>query len=182
MGRKQAGRPLRVPEEYLKYRTSRGTSAPTPSPAGWEPGRSPCRGPPWRSSSKRARFHHIYLKVSQNGKVSPKSAEKASRSPCFQNGLRKSPLGIPRIRNSLAFSHKELMGLFRRGTDFYVKMTKCRPDVHTDVHAKGSSDTPTMSTQQAASVDIAPHLTQRARTSALRYSQRTKKYPFYRRL
>ena len=46
-------------------------------------------------------------------------------------------------------------------------MTKCRSNVHTQVHAKWSSDTPTMSTQQAAPVDIAPHLTQRARNVIL---------------
>ena len=60
----------------------------------------------------RARFSDILLKVSQNGKVSPKKVSKAYHSPYFQNGPQKSPLGIPRISFSLAFSHKELMGLF----------------------------------------------------------------------
>ena len=60
----------------------------------------------------RARFGSIYLKVSQNGQVSPKSCQKAYVSPYFQNGLRKSALGIPRFPFYAAFSHKELMGGF----------------------------------------------------------------------
>ena len=58
----------------------------------------------------RARFHDISKKHSQNGQVSPKSVEKASVSPYFQNGPRKSPLGFLGFPFSLAFSHKELMG------------------------------------------------------------------------
>ena len=61
------------------------------------------------SSGKRARYDLILLKVSQNGIVSPKIVNKACRSPYFQNGLRNSPLGIPEIPFSSAFSHKELM-------------------------------------------------------------------------
>ena len=96
------------------------------------PGR-PCR-PPWvlpglsgpASWPIRARFDLISQEYSKNGQVSPKSVEKASNSPYFQNGLRKSPLEILRIPFSLAFSHKELMGHFSRGSEFIVKMTKCR--------------------------------------------------------
>ena len=58
------------------------------------------------------RFHDISRKVSQNGQVSPKSCQKAYVSPCFQNGLKKSPLEIPGFPLSPAFSPKELMGLF----------------------------------------------------------------------
>ena len=61
-----------------------------------------------------ARFNVISLEVSQNGQVSPKKCQKASISPCFQNGLKKSPLGILRIPYLAAFSHKELMGRFDR--------------------------------------------------------------------
>ena len=75
----------------------------------------PCRPSlyrtPWNAASGpiRARFHLIFLKVSQNRGVSPKSTEKACHSPCLQNGLKNSPLEIPRFPISLAFSHKELM-------------------------------------------------------------------------
>ena len=62
--------------------------------------------------AKRARFHDISYKVSQNDEVSPKYHEKACHSPCLQNGLRKSPLEILRFPILRAFSHKELMGLF----------------------------------------------------------------------
>ena len=45
---------------------------------------SPAGSPPWYRTSllgQRARFHYISHKVSQNGKVSPKSVEKAYVSP-----------------------------------------------------------------------------------------------------
>ena len=73
-----------------------------------------------------ARFHDISQDISQNGQVSPKYVKKASLSPCFQNGLGKSPLDILRFPSGLAFSHKELMGHFEPITDFIVKMMKCR--------------------------------------------------------
>ena len=79
----------------------------------------PTRGLPWdmplecRLRANMARFRSIFLKVSQNGQVSPKYRHKASHSPCFQNGLRKSPLEFLRFPSEPAFSHKELMGHFR---------------------------------------------------------------------
>ena len=45
-------------------------------------------------------------------------------------------------------------------SDFYVKMTKCRLNVHGYVHAKGSSDTPTDHADKLL-LWSAPHLTQR---------------------
>ena len=93
--------------------------------------------PPWYQDPRnaasgpiRARIDLILAKLSQNRGVSPVFVEKASVSPCFQNGSQKSPLEISRKPFSLAFSHKELMGQNRPGSDFIVKMTKCRPDVH----------------------------------------------------
>ena len=67
------------------------------------------QGPP---RSKRARFHEHFLKVSQNGEVSPECVEKASHSPYISNGSVKSPLEILRFPFRLAFSHKELIGPF----------------------------------------------------------------------
>ena len=74
---------------------------------------------PWRRTALtaaswpiRARFHLISYKVSQNLRVSPKYVQKACVSPCFQNGSQKSPLDFPGFLFLLAFSHKELMGLF----------------------------------------------------------------------
>ena len=57
------------------------------------PGRSPCRGPPWcrtRLLGQKARFHVHFLKVSQNGKVSPKYLKKAYVSPCL-------PKRVPKV-------------------------------------------------------------------------------------
>ena len=59
-----------------------------------------------------ARFDLISVKFSQNDEVSPKSVEKASVSPYFQNGLQISPLDFLGFPFSPAFSCKELMGLF----------------------------------------------------------------------
>ena len=59
-----------------------------------------------------AGFDLIFLKLSQNGGVSPESVEKACRSPYFQNGSGKSPLKILRFPFLLAFSHKELLVAF----------------------------------------------------------------------
>ena len=77
------------------------------------------------------RFDLNSTKLSQNDEVSPKSVEKASLYPYFQNGSQKSPLGFSRFPFGPAFSHKELIGHFDRYLDFIVKMTKCRPVVHT---------------------------------------------------
>ena len=114
--------PSRVPAVTSPVPTLRARS-PFPPPAG--------AGLPGTGLAlKRARFDLILLKVSQNCIVSPKKCEKAWHSPCFQNGLRKSPLEILRFPFYGAFSHKELMGHFDVSTDFTVKMTKCRQMVH----------------------------------------------------
>ena len=65
-----------------------------------------------RSWPIKARFDLIFLEVSQNRGVSPKYPEKACHSPYSQNALGKSALGILGFPFSLAFSDKELMGLF----------------------------------------------------------------------
>ena len=111
----------------------------------------------------RARLRVISPKVSQNGQVSPKSSEKASRSPYFQNGLGKSPLDISRIPFLLAFSHKELMAHFSRWSRLLVKMTKCRPDVHPNVReVDGQIPPPDPAT--SCSWGRAPHLTSRGQS------------------
>ena len=92
--------------------------------------------------------------------MSTKYVEKACHSPYSQNRLRKSPLGFLRFPFLAAFSHKELLGHFDAYADIIVKTAKCRPDVHPDMFAKGSSDTPTVTRDKLASV-TAPHLTQR---------------------
>ena len=69
----------------------------------------PCKCPP---RANMARFTFILLKVSQNGRVSPRNVEKACHSPCLQNTVQKSPLDFLRFPVLLAFSHKELMGHF----------------------------------------------------------------------
>ena len=104
------GRPLRVLGVRRRgrvYPTLRARSVPLQGPSLDIP--LECRL--W---ANMARFNVISLEVSQNGQVSPKKCQKASISPCFQNGLKKSPLGILRIPYLAAFSHKELMGRFDR--------------------------------------------------------------------
>ena len=85
--------------------------------------------------------------------MSPKYVKKAYVSPCFQNGLQKSPLDFLGFPVFTAFSHKELMAIFSLRSVFTVKTTKCRQMVHT-VHAAKGSQYPQMSRQQAASCDI----------------------------
>ena len=110
------------------------------------PGALPVPGPssPGNAASWpiKARLRSKHGKVSQNSIVSPKYVEKACLSPCFQNGLEKSPLEISRFPFSVAFSHKELIGPFDRGADFMFKMTKCRQMYTRMSHARWSSDTP----------------------------------------
>ena len=94
-------------------------------------------GPPLQDPRKcrlwanKARFNLISSKVSQNGEVSSESVQKASHSPCFQNGLQKSPLEIPRFPVSRAFSHKELMGRFDAWSGLYCQNDEVSPSVHT---------------------------------------------------
>ena len=95
-----------------RSRTPEAPGPPTPDPLG-PPGPAPLSwafspGKP-ASGPIRARLRSKYKNVSQNDEVSPKSVEKASISPCFQNGLRISPLEILRFPYIAAFSHKELM-------------------------------------------------------------------------
>ena len=65
-----------------------------------------------RLNPQNLRITLILLEVSQNGRVSPRNHQKACHSPCFQNGSKKSALEIPRFPILLAFSPKELMGVF----------------------------------------------------------------------
>ena len=105
----------------------------------------PCTQDPWNAASWpiRARFQSYSLKVSQNRRVSPKYVHKASHSPYFQNGLHKSPLGFLRFPYFSAFSPKELMGHFRPYLRLLCQNDEVSLDVHTMLHAKWSSDTPT---------------------------------------
>ena len=102
----------------------------------------------------RARFSLISCKVSQNPEVSPEKCEKACHSPGFQNGLRKSALEILGFPYSAAFSHKELMARFDAYSDFSVKTTKCRSDVHTCTRTRRGRTYPQRSVQQAAPTDL----------------------------
>ena len=95
----------------------------------------------WAPRAIRARFTVISCKVSQNDEVSPNLVEKASHSPCFQNGLQKSPLDFPRFPYSTAFSHKELMGCFRPNGGVYCQNDEVSPDVHTGVRVRGMNMT-----------------------------------------
>ena len=115
-------------------------SGPVLSPAGSLPGAPRANPGSWPI---RARFHVFLVKHCQNRGVSPKCVEKASVSPCFQNGLGKSPLRFLRFPYSPAFSHKELSGHFDPYSRLLVKMTKCRPNVHPMYPRSGRSDTPT---------------------------------------
>ena len=114
-----------------------------------------------RANPQNLRINDIFSKVSQNDEVSPENVNKAYHSPYSQIGLRKSPLDFLRFPFSPAFSGKELMGLFWPRGIVYCQNDEVSLDVHTMLHAKWSSDTPTVMTQQAASVMTAPHLTQR---------------------
>ena len=80
--------------------------------------------------ANKARFHDISYKVSQNRGVSPNFAEKACHSPYSQNGLQMSALGILRIPDLPAFSHKELMGHFDPVPRLYCQNDEVSPVVH----------------------------------------------------
>ena len=111
-----------------------------------------------RLLANRARFDLFSYKVSQNGQVSSEYVEKASVSPYFQKRVGKSPLGFLRFPFLPAFSPKELMGLFEPEARFIVKMTKCRPVVHTSVPAKCTVRYPHGSRGKPL-LGPAPHLT-----------------------
>ena len=83
--------------------------------------------PPWYHTPRnaaswpiKARIQVIFLKVSQNGGVSPKSVHKACHSPCIQNGLRKSPLDIPRFSISASLLSQGINGPFLAGSGTLV--------------------------------------------------------------
>ena len=141
--------------------------------------------PPWdiplecRLLANTARFHLIPCKVSQNGIVSPVFVEKACHSPYIQNGLRKSPLGILRIPIRLAFSHKELMGLFYPYPGLYCQNDEVSPKC-TPMYPRERVVRYPHGSRSELLLGPAPHLTQRA--TCPRYSQRTRFYPFCRRL
>ena len=110
------GRPCRGLEwwsqELGRTRGRRRSQNPPFGPGQDHAGPSLVLGPDCRLTAKGATFDLILHKVSQNDEVSPKSVHEASHSPYSQNGLRKSPLGFLRFPLLLAFSGKELMGLF----------------------------------------------------------------------
>ena len=72
-----------------------------------------------------------FSKVSQNGRVSLKSVNKACHSPYSQNAAENSPLGILRFLIFAAFSHKELMGHFDASRVVYCQTDEVSPSVHT---------------------------------------------------
>ena len=55
----------------------------------------------------QARFHHIYPKVSQISRVSPKKCHEACHTPGFKKRPRSHDLEFPRFPILLAFSAKE---------------------------------------------------------------------------
>ena len=102
------------------------------------------QAPPCTSSSKPASWPKGRDLTSFLGNLvkTRKCRLKVSKRPLIvpicQNGSRKSPLEILGFPFSLAFSPKELMDHFDAYSGIYVKMTKCRPVVHTpDVTRKG---------------------------------------------
>ena len=99
--------------EWVGYPCSARPSPrpPTPDPAG-PTGPASLSGPLPASWPIRARFDLFSIDISQNRGVSLKYVKKACRSPYFQNGSQKSPLGFLRFPFWLAFSPKELMVAF----------------------------------------------------------------------
>ena len=73
-----------------------------------------------------ARFRPLNPKVSQNHGVSPKSVDKACRTPYSHFRAGKSALEILRFPFGLAFSPKELMVLFLTLARYYGQKVKCR--------------------------------------------------------
>ena len=73
----------------------------------------PCQGLPhtWLLALSilaiRARFNLKYLKVSQNGRVSPKMSNEAWHTPCLKKRLISHDLEFLRKGHWPAFSHKE---------------------------------------------------------------------------
>ena len=139
-----------------------GTAASRPwDHLGTAQARSVPAGPPCPRTSRiaalqpiRARIDLISRKLRQNGQVSPKYHQKASRSPYIQNGLQNSPLEKLRFLVFPAFSHKELMVPFMREVMENCQNDEVSTDVHTGLSREVSVRYPQMSTQQAALVDI----------------------------
>ena len=92
----------------------------------------PCTQDPLNAASWpiRARFRPLYTKLSENREVSPKYVDKACLSPYSQNGSQKSPLRFLRFPYLVAFSHKELMGLFYPYLILYCQNDEVSPECH----------------------------------------------------
>ena len=77
-------------------------------------GPGPCRALVGRAApcGQRARFDVISCKVSKTAECHRKVSKRPVIVPIFQNRVQKSPLEILRFPISVAFSPKELMGLF----------------------------------------------------------------------
>ena len=173
------GRAIPVPTQHVESGGSRQRSGPRKACRAWSgwsgpaaparlqnppsgPGRLwlPGSGPsPLNAASWpiRARFQLNNCKVSQNHGVSPKYVHEACHSPYFQNGSQMSTLQFLRFPFWLAFSHKELIGLFWPDSRFYVKMTKCRVNVHPRVR-EGVAQIPPRVHAASCSCVPAPHL------------------------
>ena len=129
---------------------SPGTSAPTPSGPG-RPSR-PLQGRGSLVLLEQALGRdsgHISVKLVKTTKCHRIVSKRPVIVPICQNGLRKSPLEIPRFPISVAFSHKELMAVLSHGSDFTVKMMKCRQCART----RSGRQIPPVSREQARFCD-----------------------------
>ena len=117
-----------MPDVRDRVRSPRTTHSRHPVPSGARFAVLGLLGAVPGSRQQTARFHHLFSKVSQNDEVSLKSVNKACHAPYLQNGLQKSPLEILRFPYFVAFSHKELMGLFKAHADVYCQNDEVSPE------------------------------------------------------
>ena len=105
VGRKQGGRPLRVPYPGAHP----APVPPTPAPLGLPGPASLYRD---LLAGKGRDSWTFPEKLVKTTKCHRRTSKRPVIVPIFQNASRKSPLEIPRFPFSAAFSHKELMVLF----------------------------------------------------------------------
>ena len=144
-----------------------GRAIPTPPGPGRHPAGTSLGYPSeCRLLANKARFHSYSCKVSQNGRVSPEFVEKACHSPHSQNGLQKSALEILRFPISAAFSHKELMGLFRPYGRLYCQNDEVSP-VCTPIVTRETVVRYPHRPRSKLLLGSAPHLTQRTASGGI---------------